>query len=77
MSASACGPNRCALRRFDGHGTSTYRPTVGTREFDGALQRMMAERARQDKGIFTAQRQEPQEQPQQPQPNQNIQVCPK
>lgn len=46
----ACPTGRCALRRFDGHGTNTYRPTnpEAAREFNSNLERMMAERSQQD-----------------------------
>jgi hypothetical protein len=45
--------NRCALRRFDGHGTP-YKPTntVAAKEVANSLSRMMAERELQDAGIF-------------------------
>jgi len=46
---------KCGLRRFDGHGTSSYRPTTtaATKEMESAFQRMMREREQQDKGCFT------------------------
>lgn len=46
----ACPTGRCALRRFDGHGTNSYRPTnpEAARQFNSDMERMMAERARQD-----------------------------
>jgi hypothetical protein len=52
----SCGTNRCALRRFDGHGASSYRPSNPevTKAFNSSIQAMLAERARQDAGIFTA-----------------------
>ena len=52
----SCPTGRCALRRFEGHGTSNYRPTNpdAAREQKGALERMMAERSRQDAGVFGA-----------------------
>jgi hypothetical protein len=52
----SCGTNRCALRRFDGHGSSSYRPSnpEATKAFNSSVQSMLAERARQDAGIFTA-----------------------
>lgn len=50
----SCGQFKCALRRFDGHGTNSYRPTnsESAKQVDNSLQAMMAERARQDAGIF-------------------------
>jgi len=50
----SCPTGRCALRRFDGHGASNYRPTNpdAAREQKGALERLMAERTRQDAGVF-------------------------
>lgn len=50
----ACSTGRCALRRFDGHGTSSYRPTnpESDRLFKSQIEAMMAERSRQDAGIF-------------------------
>jgi hypothetical protein len=50
----SCGQFKCALRRFDGHGTNTYRPTnsESAKQMDNSLQAMIAERARQDAGIF-------------------------
>jgi hypothetical protein len=50
----SCGTNRCALRRFDGHGSSSYRPSnpEATKAFNSSIQAMLAERARQDSGIF-------------------------
>jgi hypothetical protein len=52
----SCGTNRCALRRFDGHGTSSYRPSnsEASREFTSRMDQMLAERARQDQGVFVA-----------------------
>lgn len=52
----SCGTNRCALRRFDGHGSSSYRPSnpEANKVFNSSVQAMIAERARQDSGIFTA-----------------------
>lgn len=46
--------NRCALRRFDGHGATSYRPTnsEATAQFSSNLAALMAERERQDAGIF-------------------------
>lgn len=51
----SCGTNRCALRRFDGHGSSSYRATnpEQAKVFNSSVQAMLAERARQDAGIFT------------------------
>jgi len=51
----SCPANRCALRRFDGHGTK-YKPNnpAAAAEAQSALSRMMAERDLQDAGIFTA-----------------------
>jgi len=48
---------KCGLRRFDGHGTSSYRPanTAATKEMESAFSRMMREREAQDKGSFGAQ----------------------
>lgn len=53
----ACPTNRCALRRFDGHGTNSYRPTNPEvqRQFDSSLQNLIAQRELQDKGIFSPQ----------------------
>ncbi len=50
----ACNTGRCALRRFDGHGSSNYRPTnpAAEREFKSNMERLMAERARQDTTYF-------------------------
>jgi hypothetical protein len=50
----SCGQFKCALRRFDGHGTNSYRPTnsESAKQMDNSLQAMLAERARQDAGIF-------------------------
>ena len=41
---------KCGLRRFDGHGTSSYRPTntAATKEMESAFSRMMREREQQD-----------------------------
>lgn len=51
----ACSTGRCALRRFDGHGTSSYRPTNPevAREFQSRMDQLLAERSRQDQGVFT------------------------
>lgn len=45
---------KCGLRRFDGHGTSSYRPTdsAATKEMESAFSRMMREREQQDRGCF-------------------------
>jgi hypothetical protein len=53
----ACPTNRCALRRFDGHGTNSYRPAnpEAHRQFDSSLQGLIAQRELQDKGIFNSQ----------------------
>lgn len=60
----ACGTNRCALRRFDGHGSSSYRPTnpEAAKVFNDGMQGLLAERARQDSGIFTGLPLQPQQQ---------------
>ena len=52
----ACSTNRCALRRFDGHGSSSYRPSnpEAAREFTSRMDQMLAERTRQDQGVFVA-----------------------
>ena len=58
---------KCGLRRFDGHGTSSYRPTnpAATKEMESAFTKMMRERELQDSGCFgrqqTQERQERQE----------------
>jgi hypothetical protein len=46
------------MRRFDGHGSSSYRPTnpEAAKEMKSAMSRMLMERERQDKGLFTGQR---------------------
>ena len=51
----SCGTFKCGLRRFDGHGTSSFRPVnpEKIRQFNVSVEAMMAERARQDAGIFT------------------------
>lgn len=53
----ACPTNRCALRRFDGHGNSSYRPSnpEAKRQFDSSLQNLIAQRELQDRGIFDSQ----------------------
>ena len=45
------------MRRFDGHGSSSYRPTnpEAAKEMKLAMSRMLMERERQDKGLFTGQ----------------------
>jgi hypothetical protein len=45
---------KCGLRRFDGHGTSSYRPTnpAATKEMESAFSKMMRERELQDSGCF-------------------------
>ncbi len=57
----ACPTNRCALRRFDGHGTNSYRPANPDvqRQFDSSLQNLIAQRELQDKGIFSPQPMQP------------------
>jgi hypothetical protein len=42
------------MRRFDGHGSSSYRPTnpEAAKEMKSAMSRMLMERERQDKGLF-------------------------
>lgn len=64
----ACSTNRCALRRFDGHGSSSYRPSnpEAAREFTSRMDQMLAERTRQDQGVFVAPT-APVQQPPQPQ----------
>lgn len=53
---SGCGPFKCGLRRFDGHGVSSYRPTnpEAVRQFNSSYEAMIAERTRQDSGVFQA-----------------------
>ena len=48
---------KCGLRRFDGHGTSTYRPTntAATKEMESAYSKMMRLRDQQDRGEYTVQ----------------------
>jgi len=48
---------KCGLRRFDGHGTSSYRPTntAATKEMESAFSKMMRLREQQDRGEFTVQ----------------------
>jgi len=52
----SCPTGRCALRRFDGHGTP-YKPTntMASKQMADSLSRMMAERDRQDAGHFAPQ----------------------
>ena len=52
----SCPSGRCALRRFDGHGTP-YKPTntMASKQMSDSLSRMMAERDRQDAGHFAPQ----------------------
>jgi hypothetical protein len=47
---------KCGLRRFDGHGTSSYRPTnpEAKKEMETAYQRMMHLRDQQDQGVFSS-----------------------
>jgi len=42
------------MRRFDGHGSSSYRPTnpEAARQMNSAMEQMLAERQRQDAGLF-------------------------
>lgn len=51
----SCGTFKCGLRRFDGHGTSSFKPInpEKIRQLNVSVEAMMAERARQDAGIFT------------------------
>ena len=48
---------KCGLRRFDGHGTSSYRPTntAATKEMESAYSKMMRLRDQQDRGEYTVQ----------------------
>ena len=43
------------MRRFDGHGSGNYRPTnpEAARQMNSAMEQMLAERQRQDAGLFT------------------------
>jgi hypothetical protein len=43
------------MRRFDGPGSSCYRPTntEASQQMKSAMDRMLAERERQDKGLFS------------------------
>jgi hypothetical protein len=49
----SCASGRCALRRFDGHGTP-YKATntAASKQVADSLARMMAERELQDAGIY-------------------------
>ena len=48
---------KCGLRRFDGHGTSAYRPTntAATKEMESAYSKMMRLRDQQDRGEYVVQ----------------------
>ncbi len=48
---------KCGLRRFDGHGTSSYRPanTAATKEMESAYSKMMRLRDQQDRGEYSVQ----------------------
>ena len=50
----ACRTGVCGMRRFDGHGASSYRPTnpEAAKEQSAALRALLAERERQDAGLF-------------------------
>lgn len=49
----ACPTGRCALRRFDGHGTPYKQTnTAASKQMADSLARMMAERELQDAGVF-------------------------
>jgi hypothetical protein len=50
----ACRTGVCGMRRFDGHGASSYRPTnpEAAKEQSAALRSLLAERERQDAGLF-------------------------
>jgi hypothetical protein len=52
---------KCGLRRFDGHGTSSYRPTntAATKEMESAYSKMMRLREQQDAGNFSVRMNEP------------------
>jgi len=73
----ACSTNRCALRRFDGHGSSSYRPSnpEAAREFTSRMDQMLAERARQDQGVFVAPAPPVQQPPPVPQPAKQAQFA--
>ena len=55
----ACPTGRCALRRFDGHGTGSYRPTNSALAAEGEakLAAMLAERRAVDAMFGGAERQ--------------------
>lgn len=48
---------KCGLRRFDGHGSSSYRQvdTAATREMESAFERLRRSREQQDAGCFAVQ----------------------
>ena len=50
----ACRTGVCGMRRFDGHGSSSYRPTNPevAKQQSAALRNLLAERERQDAGLF-------------------------
>ena len=56
----ACRTGVCGMRRFDGHGASSYRPTnpEAAKEQSTALRNLLAERERQDAGLFGSVQQE-------------------
>jgi len=49
------------MRRFDGHGASSYRPTNPevAKQQSAALRNLLAERERQDAGLFGSAQKEP------------------
>ena len=49
------------MRRFDGHGSSSYRPTNPevAKQQSAALRTLLAERERQDAGLFGSAQKEP------------------
>lgn len=57
----ACRTGVCGMRRFDGHGTSSYRPTNPevAKQQSAALRNLLAERERQDAGLFGSAQKEP------------------
>jgi len=59
---------KCGLRRFDGHGCSSYRPanTEATKEMNSAFSRMMQLREQQDRGEFVVKTTEYREQRDEP-----------
>ena len=72
---------KCGLRRFDGHGCSSYRPanTEATKEMNSAFSRMMQLREQQDRGEFVVKTTEYREQRDEPKtqvPKQAQQVKP-